>query len=265
MINQKINIGITGGTGTLGKILIKKLKQKNYKLFLYRSDIRNFRSIKKWIINNKLDVIFHLASVVSVKNCNQNPLVTCSTNIGGTINILNSFRFSKKKIWFFYASTSHVYKIKKKPLTEKDPIVPRSFYGYTKWIGELMIESACKELNIPFCIGRIFSFYSDTQSSDFLYPSIKKKIKENINHEPIYIANAHNVLDIQKAENVIKILIKLFEKKSEGIYNIGSGKGIKIKNFAKNLTKKKIKIITNSNKKNIVLANIAKIKSTINM
>ena len=48
---------------------------------------------------------------------------------------------------------------------------------------------------------------------------------------------ASKALYIQRAENVVKIMIKLFEKRAQGIFNIETGKGIEIKSFVKKLTK----------------------------
>ena len=260
MSKKKIKIGITGSTGVLGKLLKKNLKKK-YKVVCFRSDISKISKVRNWLEINRFDAIFHLASMVPVKMCEKNPYEACSTNIGGTKNILDSINKLKKKPWLFYASTSHVYKLKKTPLSETDKISPRSFYGYTKWIGEKLIENNFLNNQIDFCIGRIFSFYSNSQSENFLYPSIKKKFKEN--KSTIFVFNAHNVLDIQKAENVVNIIIKLFEKKSQGIFNIGTGEGIEIRDFVKKITRKKIKVNTNSKKKTIVIADIKKLNSEI--
>ncbi|MDA7733970.1 SDR family oxidoreductase [Candidatus Pelagibacter sp.] len=263
MLNEKIKVGITGSTGVLGTILTKKLKQKNYNVVIFQSDIRKISKVRNWIKNNNFDAIFHLASLVPVKLCNDDPLKACSINIGGTNNILNSIKSLDKKPWLFYASTSHVYKLKKTPLSETDNISPRTFYGYTKWMGEKLLENIYLSNNINFCIGRIFSFYSNAQSEEFLYSAIRKKIRENLNKKNIFIFNANNVLDIQRAENVVKIIIKLFEKKAGGTFNIGTGKGIEIKRFVKKVTKKKITILTNTKKKTIVVANIKKLNSLI--
>ena len=264
MLNKKIKIGITGGTGVLGSILTKKLKiKKNYNITIFQSDICNFSKVRKWITSNNFDVIFHLASLVPVRLCNTNPLKACSINIGGTHNLLNSMETLNKKPWFFYASTSHVYKINKKPLSETDKILPRTFYGYTKWIGEKLLENFSLNYKLDFCVGRIFSFYSKEQSKDFLYPSILEKLKRGKNKNNIFIYNANNILDIQRAQDVVKIIIKLFEKRVSGTFNIGTGKGINIKNFIKKITKKKLKINTNTKKKKIVVADIKKLNSVI--
>jgi UDP-glucose 4-epimerase/GDP-4-dehydro-6-deoxy-D-mannose reductase len=258
-----MKIGITGSTGVLGKHLLKKLKQKKYRTVTFDHDIQEESKVKKWVKKNSFDAIFHLAAIVPVLECNDNPLKTCSINIGGIINILEATTELKKKPWFFYASTSHVYKMKKTHLSETDKIFPKTFYGFTKWMGEQVLENFSKRHNLTYCCGRIFSFYDELQSKDFLFPSIKNKISKLKNKNTVKIINAYNVIDIQKAENVAKIIVKLFEKKAKGIVNIGTGKGISVKNFAKRLTKKKITIDTKKHDKTYYVANIKKLNLII--
>lgn len=259
-----LKIGITGSTGVLGRNILKKINLKTkIKIIPFKFDIKNSSKVKKWIMKNNFDVIFHLAAIVPVKICEENPLKACSVNIGGTINILNAIKNIKKKPWFFYASSSHVYKPQKKTLLETDEISPKSFYGHTKWISEKILLEFSKAHNLKYCCGRIFSFYDNKQPEFFLYQSIKNKLKKNKNKNIIKIINADSVIDIQKSENVAKTIIKLFKKRAEGIFNIGTGKGITIKNFAKKITKKKIKIETIKQKRTYSVANIKKLNSII--
>ena len=88
--SKNIKIGITGSTGVLGSILTKKLRQKKYNISVFQSDICDFLKVRDWIKNNKFDAIFHLASLVPVRLCNQDPLKACSVNVGGLNNLLNS-------------------------------------------------------------------------------------------------------------------------------------------------------------------------------
>ena len=81
--------------------------------------------------------------------------------------------------------------------------------------GEKLTANYCSDNNIPYCAGRIFSFYSNSQSNDYLFPSIKKKLKESVNKNSIFVINAYCVIDIQKAEDVVNIIYKLL-KKSRG-------------------------------------------------
>ena len=257
-----MKIGITGGGGVIGKILKKKLKKSNFKIINFNYDIRNSVQINKWVKKNNFDTIFHLAALVSVKECEKEPLKACQINIGGTIKILDAIANQKKKPYFFFTSTSHVYKVKNKALLETDSIAPRSFYGYTKWLCEKIIESYSVKHNISYCCARIFSFYHNSQSKDFLYPSIKTKIK-SAKQEKIYIDNSNNIIEIKNKETLAKIIFKIFKKKTTGIINVGSGKGVSIKKFAMNLTKKKLHIFTNTKKITKVIANVKKLHSII--
>ena len=97
-----LKIGITGSTGVLGRNILKKINlKKKIKIIPFKFDIKNSSQVKIWIKKNNFDVIFHLAAIVPVKICEENPLKACSVNIGGTINILNAIKNIKKKPWFF--------------------------------------------------------------------------------------------------------------------------------------------------------------------
>ena len=96
-----MKIGITGGGGVIGKILKKKLKKNNFKIINFNSDIRSSIQINKWVKNNNFDIIFHLAALVSVKECEKKPLKACEINIGGTIKILDAIANQKKNHFFF--------------------------------------------------------------------------------------------------------------------------------------------------------------------
>ena len=64
------SIGITGSTGSLGKVILKKFKR--FKIKKFQGDIRNRKEVFNWISRNKLRVIIHLAAVVPIKIVNQN-------------------------------------------------------------------------------------------------------------------------------------------------------------------------------------------------
>ena len=167
--NVSGKIGVTGGTGVLVNFM-QEVK-KNYTVVKFNHDIQNVLKVKEWVKNN-FDAIFHLASIASVKLCNENPLKACSTNIIGTKNLLESISVKEKTMAFLCINFSCIQK--KKPLSETDDISPKTLYGYTKWMGEKLTANYCSDNNIPYCAGRIFSFYSNSQSKDYLFLNKKK-------------------------------------------------------------------------------------------
>ena len=108
-----IKIGITGYSGSLGKILINS--NKFNKIYRFKGDIRKKADINDWFKNKHIDVIIHLAAIVPIKIVKRNKSKAFQVNYIGTKNIVNVALANNVK-WFFFASTSHVYKSSKKKL-----------------------------------------------------------------------------------------------------------------------------------------------------
>ena len=72
--------------------LLKLKKVKSKKL-----DVRNFKSLNKEIKKFRPDFIFHLAAQAIVRQSYQNPIETFSTNLLGTINLLETLKENKKE------------------------------------------------------------------------------------------------------------------------------------------------------------------------
>lgn len=96
---------ITGGTGTLGKELIKKfhkewditvfsrdeLKQAQLRAIYPKvkfmiGDVRDYLSVSKAVRN--VDVIFHCAAMKRIEVCEVNPIEAVKTNVLGTENVV---------------------------------------------------------------------------------------------------------------------------------------------------------------------------------
>ena len=160
------NIGITGSSGSLGKIFLKNFKDK---VFCFKGDVRNIQIIEKWIKKNNINIIIHLAAIVPIKKVNNNLKTAYDVNFIGTKNIIDaSVKFQLK--WFFFASTSHVYKYSKRDISETNKKRPVSYYGKTKLMAENYIIKKLENLSIPYCIGRIFSTANKNQKKNYKVP-----------------------------------------------------------------------------------------------
>ena len=182
-----MKIGITGSSGVLGSEFLKILNKKNTNNFQGR--VEKNKDVQKWICKNNFDVIFHFAAIVSTSKVNSNKKKALLINYTGTKNIIDAVnKFSKKKVFFFYSSTSHVYNFSIHKRKETHKTIPISYYGQTKLLCENYILSNKSKI-IP-CIGRIFSFTSNNQNKNFIIPSILRKIRnkkklinfQNLNH-----------------------------------------------------------------------------------
>lgn len=147
---QNTTILITGGTGSWGHELVKKLisfqpkeirifsrnefaQVKMKRLFSDNSclkfiigDVRDFEAVDEAAQN--VDYLFHLSALKHVPICEDQPLEALKTNVQGTENIIKA---------------SLKQKVKKVIDVSTDKAVePINFYGMTKAIGEKLIIQA---------------------------------------------------------------------------------------------------------------------------
>ena len=96
---KKICIGITGATGSLGKVIIRNNKSIIFNRF--DGDIRNRKAVFDWIKRSNINIVFHLAAIVPIKEVNRNTNKARQVNYDGTKNIVDAC-IKKKKKWFFF-------------------------------------------------------------------------------------------------------------------------------------------------------------------
>ena len=121
----KNNILLLGGTGTLGKTIIKSKLFKNlYHPSRKRLNILDKSKKKNYLIKNKINIIIHCAALARVKECEKNKKKAYKTNILGTKNVVSSVAncFKKKNlnIKLVFMSSDGVYPSTKGNYKESD-------------------------------------------------------------------------------------------------------------------------------------------------
>ena len=254
-----LKCGITGSSGVLGKTIRKEL---NYEFILFKGRVENKKNIYQWVKNNEFDLIIHLAAIVPTYIVNNNFNKANKINYIGTKNIVNAILKYKPNLkWFFFSSTSHVYKLKTifTKVDEKSTTYPSTKYGLTKLRAENYIINKMKNSMIKYCIGRIFSYSSPSQKKSYLIPSLIKKIKES-KSKSIIFKNLSHYRDFSSLKSISRAINTLRKNKSTGIYNIGSGKSFLLEDIAKYICKKfNKKFIFKQNKKTFLIGNINKL------
>ena len=141
-----MNILITGGSGYLGSLLVKKFTESNHRVFnldIIKSnntiaqnlyvDLMNFNLLKDVFDNYKFDLIIHNAAKVPISTSSKSYF---ENNVIGTKNLLHLFeKHNIKK--FVYISSSAVYGIPSSiPIRENDIRNPVEDYGLSKKLAE---------------------------------------------------------------------------------------------------------------------------------
>ena len=106
-------------------------------------DIRKFDLINRKINKFSPDIIFHLAAQPLVLESYKNPRYTWETNVMGTINILESLKYTQKKCIIICITTDKVYKNKEwiYGYRENDPLGGYDPYSSSKAAAEIAIDS----------------------------------------------------------------------------------------------------------------------------
>ncbi len=230
------NIAITGYRGVIGKKFIKKFKNNKFKVC--KIDITKRKKVFKWVKNSKFEIFIHLAALLEEKNDNSNHNKALNVNYNGTKNIVDAINKYKENsnIWFFFSSSSHVYSYSKKKINEKSLVRPINNYGKTKLLAEKYLIQNLKSKKLKLCVGRIFSIADKNQKKEYFIPYIYSKIK---NKTDLIFKGLNKKRDFIHVDDILNAINYLYKKKRVGIYNIGSGKPLFLKNIVKKICKSK--------------------------
>ncbi len=252
-----LRCGITGYKGNLGKTFLKV--NKNFHFIKFKGDVSKKKDIDIWIKNNYFDLIIHLAAIVPTHIVNKNYQKANNVNFKGTKYLIDEIIKQKKNIkWFFFSSSSHIYKMKRNKINEESLKIPSSKYGKTKLLAENYIIKKLKKSKVKYCIGRIFSIY-DNKGKKFLIPNLHQKINQR--KKKIIFDNLNHYRDFLTTIQISKIIVFLWKKRYHGIINIGSGVQTNLKSIAQKFAFKfNKKIFFNNNKPTYLIADNSKLK-----
>ncbi|MGC9119350.1 MAG: NAD-dependent epimerase/dehydratase family protein [Thermoproteus sp.] len=242
-----MKILVTGGCGFIGAHLIKKLVNEGYEVHVLDncsfvspifSIIKDYVTLHKIDIehitnlNHSFDVVVHLAAVSSLKSCEDNKLECMRINYIGTRKVV---RFVKDRgSYLIFASSREVYgNPSRVPVNEAFPVNPINCYGVSKALAEREIL----EENLRYAVVRIANVYGYGDRPERAVPAF---VINGLNNGKINVFGGDQLLDYVYIDDLINFLLILIKNNPIGIYNIGSGRGIRIidlANFVKNLLK----------------------------
>jgi UDP-glucuronate decarboxylase len=113
-------------------------------------------------------------------------------------------------------------------LDESSPELPRSVYGNSK----LELLNWLRGRTLPFLWTRTFFQFGGNELTGRLIPSI---IDSLINGEEFVVRNGNDVRDFVFVDDVSRLLDNLIVKRLSGVFNLGTGVGIRVQNLAEML------------------------------
>jgi len=207
-MKKKDKIIFTGGSGKFGSVF-RRIHQ--HRKILYPTsnqlNIKNYKSIKKYLSKNKPKYFIHTAALSRPMNIHDRNIITSiETNIIGTCNVVRAC--SERNIKLIYFSSNYIYPAKKGYYDEKSAVLPFNNYAWSKLGGEAAVQMYKNSLILRICM----------TEKPFLYKKGYTNLKTNFMFH----------------EDLAKVFFKLIQKK--GIINVG-GKSQSVYRFAKKYNK----------------------------
>ncbi len=284
------NILITGVTGFVGSWLAETLSSERFGAKIYglirrqsnpnltniehllresrveliRGDLHDTGSLMTAIRQSYAEVVCHLAAQSFVPHSFASPVETYTTNLLGTVNVLEALRHVDRNISMLFAGSSEEYGLViandghyKKMLKRYGVILPApKFDGKGKVIPELPIketnplrtvgtspygsskrlaEDACRTYvscyNLSVHITRAFNHTGPRRGREFVTSEVTRQIVEGmkLGRKEIMLGNLQSVRDFSDVRDIVLGYMLAIEKgKSGEVYNLCSGRGMSI-------------------------------------
>jgi NAD dependent epimerase/dehydratase len=189
------------------------------------------------------DVVLHLAALIGIPYSYVAPAAYVSTNINGTLNILEAVRKNDVPK-LVITSTSETYGTAiYAPIDEKHPMQGQSPYSATKIGADKIAESYYLSFGLKVCTLRPFNTFGPRQSTRAVIPTI---ISQALNSDVIKLGSLDPIRDMLFVKDTARGF--LFAGASENsvgeVINLGTGVGVTIGELVD-----KVQLILNTNKK----------------
>lgn len=168
------------------------------------------------------DVVVHLAALLGVERTEQRRLDCLHINVQGVMNVLNTCALENvEKIIF--SSSSEVYGEQTTfPITEENPVNPKSVYAVTKLAGEEFVKAYAERYGMKYTILRLFNAYGSGQVGQFVISRFVKAVSED--QPPLLLGDGEQVRAFCYGSDIADGIVKCIfsDKSNEQTINIGN-------------------------------------------
>lgn len=233
---------ITGGSGFLGQNLIRHLSRCGYQtVCLDRYEARFLEECHTEFIQGDIsedkqligflegvDIVIHLACTILPQMSNSDPYFDMTTNVGGTLHLLDSAVKNGVKKVIFLSSGGTVYGIPQTiPIREDHPTNPTCSYGISKLTIEKYLRLYRNLYGLNSCAVRLSNPYGPYQRVKSAQGVIPVFCYKALTNQPIEIWGDGSVKrDFIYVEDAVCAIKKLMEIEGDLPYELNIGSGI---------------------------------------
>jgi UDP-glucose 4-epimerase len=246
MKRRKIAV-VTGGAGFIGSHMVDVLlardftvrvidslvsgreanlshHARNASLALERADIRSFEPDSS--LFEGVGWIFHFAGIGDIVPSIERPAEYMSTNVQGTVRMLECARTARAEK-FVYAASSSCYGLASTPTREDHPIAPQYPYALSKYQGEQAALHWHAIYRLPVNSLRIFNAYGTRSRTTGAYGAVFGVfLRQKLAGKPFtVVGDGTQMRDFVYATDVAEAFLRAAETRLAGrIWNVGAGR-----------------------------------------
>jgi UDP-glucuronate 4-epimerase len=190
--------------------------------YFERLDIEDQSSLEKLFKQNTFDAVLHFAARAGVRYSLENPHVYASTNVSGTLNLLECMR-AKTCNKMVMASTSSLYAGESMPFNEDLSVnEPLSPYAASKKAAELFAYSYHKLYGFDISILRYFTVYGPAGRPDM---SPFRFVRWAVEGDTIKLfGDGSQSRDFTFIDDIVRGTVMALKKVGYEIINLGAGR-----------------------------------------
>ena len=237
-----MKILVTGGLGTVGKVLVEELRQREYDVWIcdllhsndpkyVRCDVGQYRQLERIFNENHFDYVYHLAAEFGRWNGEDYYDTLWLTNCVGTKNLIRIQEICRFRMIYF--SSSEVYGdwdgVMSEDVMDKYEIKQLNDYAMTKWVGEMQILNSAAMFGTETVRVRLFNTYGPGEYYNPYRSAICIFIYKALYDMPytIYLGHHRTSSYVTDTGHTLANIVKNF--KSGEVYNIGGNQEHDIK------------------------------------
>jgi UDP-glucose 4-epimerase len=237
---------VTGGAGFMGSHMVDLLVERGFKVrvidnlvggreanvahhsknpdfSLATCDIRDYQAGAS--IFHGAHYVFHFAGIGDIVPSIERPTEYMSTNVQGTVHMLECARAASVRK-FVYAASSSCYGVARTPTREDHPIVPLYPYALSKYQGEQAAFHWNRVYKLPANSIRIFNAYGTRSRTSGAYGAVFGVfLKQKLAGKPFtVVGDGTQTRDFVYATDVAEAFLLAAETDKSGqIWNLGAG------------------------------------------
>jgi UDP-glucose 4-epimerase len=243
------NVLVTGGAGFIGSHLVDRLLKDGHRVSVIdnlstgrwaniehqtnnpqfkfiKADITDFEQIRGCFKDQA--IVFHLAALADIVPSIVNPRAYYTSNVLGTMNVLEASRLSGVGK-FVYTASSSCYGIPSKehyPTAESTPISTEYPYALTKYLGETTAFHWSKVYRMPVVSLRLFNVYGPRSRTSGTYGAVFGVfLTQKLNNKPYtVVGDGQQTRDFIYVSDVVEAFVAAGSSTADQeAFNVGTG------------------------------------------